>query len=230
MDLSGAGDLVGAGIKYSKPFSNLVKDFKFATNAVKDFKGAPIKTQMGQGIYNFSRIPMRFGLNVTGAREVLNPIAYTLMKLNKGQSNGLGMFHKYELIPSEKLIPAYRKYMLSDTSWEKLLPSSLVPETSERAKQVFNEATSLKRYSDLPIYKLDFGIRDGFPHKGYRGTYKKNGTSFTSRPYDSSDWGIEPKINIGGHYVSSIKQPNGAFKTELKDTQHFSPIEYVNKW
>lgn len=97
--------------RYTKPFSTLVKDFKFAGNAIKDFRSSPIKTQIGTGIYNFSRIPLRFAINASGVKNIVNPILYKVALRNSGN-------HSAKLVDIikgvngdvniEKLIPAYR--------------------------------------------------------------------------------------------------------------------------
>lgn len=231
---SGVGDVLDASIwRYTKPFSTLVKDFKFATNAIKDFKNAPIKTQIGQSIYNFSRIPIRFGINISGVKNIVNPVLYKLALRNSGNhaaklvdviKGGNGV------VDIERLRPAYRQSFLANTIWEDMFPSGLKLNKSEEARKAFDYT---HRYKNLPIFELPFEI-NGLANANIKGTKNIKENLWRTVPFDeggnNSRSYIRPKINIGGHGYKEEKLGENLYKASLRDVQHYSPIEYVNKW
>lgn len=145
---------------------NLKSDLKFAQKTLSKNKS------LSTNIYNVIRPIARASVNISGVRDITNPILYGSMMLNAGHKGGLDMFkifennpyssskiksiwnnakNRWKLSEEQNLDKVYKQYLLKDTIWEDLYPSGLSVTTDPLAYKLFSERG---RYSHLPIYDL----------------------------------------------------------------------------
>lgn len=176
---SGIGDVALAlgPIGYLKDINfvdNLVSDWKFANKVIT--RNKPLATN----IYNLSRPIIRTGINISGVRDVINPMIYSTLMLNAGNKNGLQFLNIFKRNPftnplegirrnmklnwalakEENLDKVYKQYLFKDTMWENIFPSGLTKSTDPLATTLFS---TRGRYSELPIYNLDLNPGKNIP-------------------------------------------------------------------
>ena len=94
----GSGDisLALAPLDYLKSINfldNLKFDLKFAQKTLSKNKN------LSTNIYNIVRPIVRTGINMSGVRDIANPILYSGMMLNAGHKGGLDMLKIFENNP-----------------------------------------------------------------------------------------------------------------------------------
>lgn len=164
----------------------------------------------------------------------------------------------YNAEHAQNLNDVYGTYLYQNLLWKN--PSNLTLNSDPVAKRVFENTKGLSRYSDLPIYTLGFdnptSLGHGFSSKdktlkpiiydtktgkiNFRGTYYKNGTNFRSKKSPTESHFTSTNQDIGGHFIAISKRkdlkgnsygwPSHFFDVAIKDTQHFTPTDYMKKW
>lgn len=163
----------------------------------------------------------------------------------------------YDAVHRQNLNDVYGTYLYQNLLWKN--PSTLKLSTDPIGQEVFKNTKGLSRYSDLPIYELDLNavpttLGTGSKEKvlkpivynyktgkaNVRGTYYKNGTNFRFIESPTTSRFTYVNQDIGGHAIAVKPRPDlqlttfghksPAFDVAVKDTQHFTPTDYVTKW
>lgn len=189
--------------------------------------------------------------NVLPISELQNPFK-KFKRITDNYNNTI-----YDAIHRQNLNDVYGTYLYQNLLWKN--PSTLKLSDDPIGREAFKNTKGLSRYSDLPIYELDLSaapttLGTGSKEKvlkpivydkktgkvNLRGTYYKNGTNFRFIESPTTSRFTFANQDIGGHAVAVKPRPDlqltklgfktPAFDVAIKDTQHFTPTDYITKW